>query len=255
MARPGSTGRRGCKLALVAALLVSSPAFAGSKSEALLGSPSRLEQLAVEQSGRTPAPAPIATPAPVLAPVSADAPDVFGSTAIRVAHTPLDARWHAAMAGVDKTGGPWRNLLASARSADARSRLALVNSWVNRHIHFAADSGDQWASAAQSLSRGKGDCEDYAIAKMQLLRALGFRSDDLYLVIVRDLVRREDHAVLVARVDARFVVLDNGTDRILDANEVQDYRPVLSYSGGRAWLHGYRQPVQLTSLGIGGTGL
>jgi predicted transglutaminase-like cysteine proteinase len=189
-------------------------------------------------------------------PAVAQAPDVFGSTALPVAHTPLDARWQAATVALGKSEGPWRALLQSARSDDPRAQLARVNAWVNQRIRFAPDSGDHWASASQSLRSAKGDCEDYAIAKMQLLRALGYRSDDLYVVIVRDLVRRADHAVLVARSEGRFVVLDNGTDRILDADAVRDYRPVMSYTIGHAWLHGYRrQPVQLTSISGGGSGL
>ena len=47
--------------------------------------------------------------------------------------------------------------------------------------------------------------------------APGFADRDLYLVIVRDLVRRADHAVLVARAEGRMFVLDNGTDNLLDS--------------------------------------
>jgi predicted transglutaminase-like cysteine proteinase len=105
---------------------------------------------------------------------------------------------------------------------------------------------DRWSGAAETLSRGVGDCEDYAITKLQLLKALGFSEDDLYLSIVKDLVRRADHAVLVVRVDGRFVVLDNNVDRLVDPQEVADYRPVITYAAsGKAWLHGYRQAPQV----------
>ena len=36
-------------------------------------------------------------------------------------------------------------------------------------------------------------------------------------MIVKDLVRRADHAVLVVRAGGHMYVLDNGTDRLLDA--------------------------------------
>ena len=38
------------------------------------------------------------------------------------------------------------------------------------------------------MRRGRGDCEDYAIAKLQMLRAAGFEDRDLYLVIAKDLI-------------------------------------------------------------------
>jgi predicted transglutaminase-like cysteine proteinase len=60
----------------------------------------------------------------------------------------------------------------------------------------------------------------------------------MYLTIARDLARRADHAVLVVRLDGRYWMLDNATDRLLDAGASYDYQPVLSFSEDRKWLHG-----------------
>ena len=68
-----------------------------------------------------------------------------------------------------------------------------------------------------------------------------FADRDLYLVIAKDLVRRADHALLVVRAEGRMLVLDNGTDTILDAEDASDYRPVLTFSATGAWTHGYRR--------------
>jgi hypothetical protein len=38
-----------------------------------------------------------------------------------------------------------------------------------------------------------------------------------------------------------MVVLDNGTNRLLDADEAGDYRPVLTFAASGAWTHGYRR--------------
>jgi predicted transglutaminase-like cysteine proteinase len=188
-------------------------------------------------------------------------PDVFGSIALSVGRTPLDHRWtRARNARLGGGAGPWAQLIRAQRGLAQADQIAAVNIWVNARIAFADDIkaqgvADQWASAAQSLTRGRGDCEDYAIAKMQLLTTLGVDPSDIYLVIARDLVRQADHAVLVVRSEGRLVVLDNGTDRVLDARDVRDYRPIMSYSGNRAWLHGYAvtqraspAPVQTTAL-------
>ena len=107
---------------------------------------------------------------------------------------------------------------------------------------------DFWSAASETLRRGRGDCEDYAIAKLQMLRAAGFADRDLYLVIAKDLVRRSDHALLVVRADGRLLVLDNGTDLILDAEDASDYRPVLTYSATAAWTHGYRRMMPPMSI-------
>ena len=63
---------------------------------------------------------------------------------------------------------------------------------------------DRWSAADDTLARGRGDCEDYALAKLAMLRRAGFADRDLYLVLVKDLARRADHAVLVVRSDGKI---------------------------------------------------
>jgi len=99
-------------------------------------------------------------------------------------------------------------------------------------------TADYWASARDTLRQRAGDCEDIAIAKMQLLAGLGVSRSDMYLTIARDLARNADHALLVVRLDDRYWLLDNATDRLLDASEAHDYRPIMS-SIQTAMLHGY----------------
>lgn len=121
--------------------------------------------------------------------------------------------------------------------------LAAVNAWTNRRVRFVEDSrlygkADHWAGARTTLQRRAGDCEDIAIAKMQLLAAMGVARSDMYLTIARDLARHADHAVLVVKLGDRHWLLDNATDRVLDAGASYDYQPVLSFSADRKWLHG-----------------
>lgn len=191
--------------------------------------------------------APFASRAPyAAAPVAADRPDVFGSVALPVSRTPLDGRWRK-VERAPVTGSAAR-FAAGLRPQDALARVDAVNRFVNAKVRFIDDSrqfrsADYWSPAAATLSRGSGDCEDYAIAKLQMLRAAGIADRDLYLVIVKDLARRADHAVLVVRAAGQLLLLDNGTNRIVDATQVRDYRPVLSYAAaGKAWTHGYRRP-------------
>ena len=229
-----------------------------SKSEAILGAPSALEAILAQQHAapRLAAvlqPASYSIPRPVNAVLRTGAapdegvrsgrPDVFGSVALSVGHTPLDARWRAVDNG--HVTGSAAHFAESLRQAAPLKQLEAVNWYVNRRVRFQDDEAhfgrpDVWSSANDTFRSGRGDCEDFAIAKMQMLRNLGFSSRDLYLVIVRDLVRRADHAVLVARAAGRMVVLDNGTDELVDTDKVSDYRPMLTFASYGEWTHGYR---------------
>lgn len=194
-------------------------------------------------------------PAAFVTPVASDLPNIFGSVALRISATPLSTRWAAARsASLGTRHGPWATMLRSVRGLDRADQVAAINSWVNARIRFAEDrvGSDRWAAAAESLRSRRGDCEDYAIAKMQMLRAIGVADEDLYFVVARDLVRRADHALLVVRLDGRLVTLDNQTDRLLDASQANDYRPIFTYAGTQAWMHGYRAgppaPMRTASL-------
>jgi predicted transglutaminase-like cysteine proteinase len=56
---------------------------------------------------------------------------------------------------------------------------------------------------------GAGDCEDYAIAKFVALQEAGVSADDLRIVILQDDIRKEYHAVVAARLDGNWLMLDN----------------------------------------------
>jgi predicted transglutaminase-like cysteine proteinase len=245
-----------------------------SKAEAILGGPSALQAI-IEQQRAGPQPstsqlsisplrAVAASPTPFVRAImplrqaadgaASDRPNVFGTVALRVRHTPLDGKWRS----VERSNvGPQAARFAyRLKGKTPFERLEAVNWYVNRRVRFVDDSrqfgrADVWSAAADTLRRGRGDCEDYAIAKLQMLRNAGLDERDLYLVIVKDLVRRADHAVLVARAGGRMYVLDNGTDEVLDSEKVSDYRPVLSFNAAGEWTHGYRvqRPVNIASAG------
>ena len=268
----------------VAASCFSSSASAQSfsKADAILGGPSALERLIAAQNGRavqqpaiqpasysyqrpTAVPAVLREPAPVVPAVlrerpavspgvASGRPDIFGTVALRVGHTPLDARWHQIEHST--VGGSAAKFAVAQRIKDPVERLEAVNWYVNRRVHFVDDyvrwgRADVWSPASETLSSGKGDCEDFAIAKLAMARRAGFADKDLYLVILRDTVRRADHAVLVVRAGGHMYVLDNGTDELLDSEAVADYRPILTFASTATFTHGYRvtQPaINIASL-------
>jgi len=110
-----------------------------------------------------------------------------------------------------------------------------VNWYVNKRVRFVDDQrrwgrADVWSAANETLNSGKGDCEDYAIAKLAMLRRAGVADKDLYLVILKDTVRRADHAVLVVR--ARH---DDGRDH--ERNREGGVGAVFRGVGGHENLH------------------
>jgi len=238
-----------------------------TKTEAILGGASALAAITSQQGGRpayssyvVPARTPYLAPAVgsnARQPVSPDRPDIFNSVALSIGRSPLDARWNRVSgAGVSGAAGAFA---ASLRGGDVVAKLEAVNGYVNARVRFVDDRiqfgvADRWMPATETLARGRGDCEDFALAKRAMLRAAGVPDKDLYLVVLKDLTRRADHAVLVVRAAGRFLVLDNGTDRIVDSSELQDYKPVLTFTAARTYTHGYRRdvaPVIYASSSIG----
>ncbi|MGX7951593.1 transglutaminase-like cysteine peptidase [Tsuneonella sp. HG249] len=173
-------------------------------------------------------------------PVRPPAPSLFRMIALPFGNGAPTQKWHSAREDAISEPGPWDELLAQAGKIPGTDPVAMVNQWVNWHVSYRDDpAGDEWAPASATLRRGFGDCEDFALAKMGLLLALGVPSDDMYLVVLRD-QRQNDHAVLAVKRDGAMFVLDNRTDKMLPAEAIADYTPVLSFSGAFAWTYGLR---------------
>ena len=112
-------------------------------------------------------------------------------------------------------------IIDAAKKREGRARIGEVNRAVNLAIAAASDktqygAEDKWASPLTTFTSGRGDCEDYALAKYAALRALGFDDSDLRLLIVRLPASRTDHAVLSVRHEGRWLVLDNRRFAMLD---------------------------------------
>jgi predicted transglutaminase-like cysteine proteinase len=121
-----------------------------------------------------------------------------------------------------------------------RAKFGWINRAVNLNIKPMSDwaqygYADYWASPLQTLSSGAGDCEDYAIVKYAALRELGIAPGDLRLVIVQDSMHQAEHAVVAVRDEQKWLILDNRTMAMLDAEQARYYYPlfVMDYRGIR----------------------
>ncbi|HLX17227.1 MAG TPA: transglutaminase-like cysteine peptidase [Bradyrhizobium sp.] len=122
-------------------------------------------------------------------------------------------------------------IVDSGRAREGRARLGEVNRAINLAIRSMSDMAqygqiDVWSSPLVTFTTGAGDCEDYAIAKFVALRMAGVSPDDLRIVVMRDTIRGEDHAVAMARLDGHWLTLDNRRMAMVEDADVRNYRPL-----------------------------
>jgi predicted transglutaminase-like cysteine proteinase len=172
-------------------------------------------------------------------------PDVFGTVALGAGVTAYGARWRRVSAA-DEFDPRVKALAAAAMvaGADPVARLAAVHAEVGRRIRWRRDLdtyhvSDYWAQAGETLTRGEGDSEDIAVLKMQILKAAGFASRDIYLSVGRDPARGADTLLLV-RVGSDFYALDDRNPTPIRAAAGMRFRPIITLGRGSAWIHGRR---------------
>jgi predicted transglutaminase-like cysteine proteinase len=133
-------------------------------------------------------------------------------------------------------------IVDAARAREGRARFGEINRAINLAVKSVSDLAqhgeiDVWSSPLVTFSRGAGDCEDYAIAKFVGLRLAGIAPEDLRIVIMHDPVRGEDHAIAAARLDGRWLTLDNRRMALVEDTDARNYRPVfvLDRDGARRY--------------------
>ncbi len=180
----------------------------------------------------------------------------LGTLAIPIDRTRFDDRWdrvsRAAPAQLMRSELRRAGITRGLSEAEILQR---VNQWVNRRIAYVGDDrnyrqSDFWATAEQTIARGSGDCEDFAILKMQMLAAAGIDRDRVKLVLLRDLALNADHAFLLVQSAHGKLVLDNMTDQLYDGSRGTDVRPILSFSGTRRWVHGYLDAPPVLAVAV-----
>lgn len=121
------------------------------------------------------------------------------------------------------------------------SQMAVgVNTEINR-IPYVNDINlygktDYWATPVEFVTKG-GDCEDFAITKYVMLRALGVPEERLRIVILQDMQKNIPHAVLVVYTENGPVVLDNQIKTATPVERISHYKPIFSINRDAWWLH------------------
>jgi predicted transglutaminase-like cysteine proteinase len=105
-------------------------------------------------------------------------------------------------------------IVAQGQAHTGRARIGMINRAINLSIRPTSDLAqwgvsDRWSAPLVTLTSGRGDCEDFAIAKYVALLQAGVAARDVRLVIMRDLASDLDHAVVAARLAGEWIILDN----------------------------------------------
>lgn len=136
----------------------------------------------------------------------------------------------------------WESLLRENIPTD-KEKLQKINGFFNKKIIFVNDVDlygvkDYWATPVEFLSRGAGDCEDFAIAKYFSLKIMGVSEEKLRIAYVKSLQYNIFHMVMLyySTPEAEPLILDNLIDSIKPASERRDLLPVFTFNGAGLWL-------------------
>ena len=146
-----------------------------------------------------------------------------------------------------QTYADWKRLLDANVSAPSTQKLARVNDFFNRRIQADLDQriwgrADYWATPGELLGKGRGDSEDFAIAKYFTLLALNIPPEQLRLVYVKPRGETKAGSGPVHMVLAHYespgrdpTILDNRTNDLLPATRRPDLQPVFSFNSLGVW--------------------
>ena len=89
--------------------------------------------------------------------------------------------------------------------------LERVNIQVNRDIKYQSElqGQDYWQTPAETMKKGSGDCEDFALLKMYTLKQSGIPENAMYIEQGINETTGEMHAILEVIIDNKIYYLDN----------------------------------------------
>jgi predicted transglutaminase-like cysteine proteinase len=181
----------------------------------------------------------------------AESDEPFGLFTFRAPEGLLWAKWRGVEAAIDEEASTLAQcrydvercsssaalrflaMIDEAQKAAGREKLDAVNRMINSAIVYTSDLAqhgvaDLWSSPLETLASGRGDCEDYAIAKYVLLRESGVAVQHLRLLLVHDRSIGQDHAVLAVREADRWLILDNRWAALMDSSEARHLTPLFA---------------------------
>ena len=136
---------------------------------------------------------------------------------------------------------PWIAWAQALRGQPASERLNAINARVNQRLRYVIDQiadgvPDYWQTPLETVTRGTGDCEDYAILKYYLALHAGITHQELALVIGRIVSTGELHAVMVAQSERGWRLLDNRVNNVIDLGGRADLGAIFFVDVSSVWV-------------------
>jgi predicted transglutaminase-like cysteine proteinase len=176
--------------------------------------------------------------------------EIFGKNEVKSSDIKQFSKWNEVVARHQQSLDPklvqiaqWEEKVTKFKQLPSTlAKMEAVNKYINDKIVYTPDikvwgKSDYWASIAETFTKGEGDCDDYAIAKYFTLREMGFKDEDMRIVVLKDKAINEIHAVLSVNVDGQFYILDNQFKDVKADYAITSYEPIYSINEQNWWRH------------------
>jgi predicted transglutaminase-like cysteine proteinase len=147
----------------------------------------------------------------------------------------------------------YNHLIEVTRSWSINEKIEAVNNYFNQNIGYKEDldawgKDDYWATPSETLTKGVGDCEDFAIGKYYALVKLGVPVEDMKITYVKSGKFEEAHMVLLVDHDHTNdpLVLDNMVHQLERLSYRTDLIAAYAFNEKGLFLPTSKQPISGT---------
>lgn len=150
----------------------------------------------------------------------------------------------------------WNETIEAMKSMPEAQKLDAANKFFNRKIRWVQDpeawgQKDYWATPLETMGNGRGDCEDFAIAKYSMLVLAGVDIDKLRITYVKAQMGGPNSKINAAHMVLAYYptpaavpqILDNLITDIYPATKRTDLTPVYGFNSRGLWVGGAATPA------------
>ena len=150
----------------------------------------------------------------------------------------------------------WYQTIETMRGMPDEQKLVAANNFFNRRIRWVQDpeawgQKDYWATPLETMGKGMGDCEDFAIAKYAMLVVAGMDINKLRITYVKAQMGGPNSQIHAAHMVLAYYptpaavpeILDNLITDIYPATKRTDLTPVYGFNSRGLWVGGAATPA------------
>ena len=150
----------------------------------------------------------------------------------------------------------WYATIETMRDLPEAQKLETANKFFNRRIRWVQDpeawgQKDYWATPLETMGKGMGDCEDFAIAKYAMLVLAGVDINKLRITYVKAQMGGPNSQIHAAHMVLAYYPTPNAVPEILDnlitdiypATKRTDLTPVYGFNSRGLWVGGAATPA------------